>query len=131
MTKEELAAQLNWCEYSEELKNVDIELIKKSNLVVVFWASDDLMEFEWAISDERGCFEWWEVFINKDWILRECCDNCPSYEKALDTAKCIEAIRAYHWCNWRYKTDIPHACFDVMEWEDKYCRGIVFSMDDV
>jgi len=40
------------------------------------------------------------------------------------------------WCagdeySWTYGTQIPHACFDVMENDMEYCRGIVFSIADI
>ena len=32
---------------------------------------------------------------------------------------------------WVYHTEIPHACFDIVEGNEKYCRGIVFSLNDL
>ena len=51
----------------------------------------------------------------------------------------IEAV----WCSkennpviaWTYKTEIPHATFDVLETDDEeseiQCRGLVFSIKDL
>ena len=33
--------------------------------------------------------------------------------------------------SWSYLTDIPHKTFDIMEDGEIYCRGIVFSLDDL
>ncbi len=30
-----------------------------------------------------------------------------------------------------YNTNIPHVTFDVMENNDKYCKGIVFKLSDL
>jgi hypothetical protein len=45
------------------------------------------------------------------------------------------------WCNdsegdgeratWTYKTDIPHETFEIYDNGKLYCRGIVFSVDEV
>ena len=32
---------------------------------------------------------------------------------------------------WIYRTEIPHACFDILENGEKYCKGIVFSLNDL
>ncbi|MNW22346.1 hypothetical protein D3C71_2237660 [compost metagenome] len=45
------------------------------------------------------------------------------------SAKSIEAL----WCkedgySWTYKTEIPHATFEVADGDEPYCRGIVFSL---
>jgi DNA-binding XRE family transcriptional regulator len=34
-------------------------------------------------------------------------------------------------CSWLIKTDIPHATFDITEDGELFCRGIVFSIDDL
>ena len=62
----------------------------------------------------------------------ECdCEHCGYTDKADKCAR-LEAV----WCDgdeysWTYKTDIPHATFDVMEDGEKFCRGIVFSVNDL
>jgi hypothetical protein len=67
------------------------------------------------------------------------CDNedCPYFEKLKQKAKTIEAI----WCegdeekenpiSWTYETDIPHSTFGIVEDDEIYCIGIVFSINDL
>lgn len=43
----------------------------------------------------------------------------------------ITAIWDNYGYSWTYKTTIPHETFEIMEGEQKYCRGIVFSTDDL
>jgi hypothetical protein len=121
MTKEELAQALNGCEYRNEISKDLARDAKNAGLVVVFGASDDLIEFRGAIYDEVGAYDGGEALITSSGLLDEC-----------TRARVIEAI----WNDteapcWSYETDIPHATFDVMEDDEIHCRGIVFSLSDV
>ena len=136
MTKEELAKKLNGRKYREEITPEEEQEAKSNNLVVVFGASDDLMEFRGAIYDEIGVWEGGVVSIDKNGpIINECdSDECPYFERRKELGTKIEAIWAppeYRCVSWAYKTEIPHAKFSVMEDGKVYCRGIVFSLDDV
>jgi Rad3-related DNA helicase len=137
MTKEELAQELNGREYRMEITREEAKEAKSNNLVVVFGASDDLMEFRGAIDDETDAYEGVTVSIDKNGLLENQCDNdeCPYFADRTAKAAKIKAV----WCphgkdlSWEYYTEIPHATFYVMD-KDKshfYCRGIVFSMGDV
>ena len=57
MTKEELAALINGRKYRHELTDKEEKAAKDARLVVVFGASDDLMEFRGAINDECGAYD--------------------------------------------------------------------------
>lgn len=114
---------------------------KAAGLVVVFGYSDDNVELRGAIDDEVAAWE--------GTVLRVCADGLlPDWDvdKFTDEAtaetyfrrkaagfKQIEAL----WCPdgmnlaWAYKTDIPHATFDVMEDGSVFSRGIVFALADV
>jgi len=125
MNKEQLAELLNGREIGNEITKDEIKIAKENNLVVVFGASDDLMEFEGAISEEFGT----EAEFNKDGsFIERCDDECVHYKKALENANKIEAD--YTKNGWRYKTEIPHVTFDIMEDGELYCKGIVFSLLD-
>lgn len=138
MNKQELAAKLSNTEYplsiSKELKS---ELIN-NNLVVIYGASDDLMEFDGAIYDEVSVYEGGPAFINANEVMSP--DDVEELDGGdLETvlhhfpkAKLIEAL----WCKedgvtWSYKTDIPHETFDIIEDGEVFCRGIVFSLDEL
>lgn len=139
MTKEELAAQLNGIEYpcriSKELKAA----AKAAGLVIVYGASDDLMEFDGAIYDEVGVYNGGEALLDAKGVLDRSQIDDDDDEAIADFvarkggARKIEAI----WSNagneaaWTYKTDIPHVNFDVMDEGDTYCRGLVFALSDL
>jgi Ribosomal protein L4 len=138
MTAKELAERLNKRQYRAEMTDAEKALAKENRLVVVFGASDDLMEFRGAIYDEVDCCEGGVAFIDRDKVYRKprCCevdaDECPLLREKLDGLTCIEAV----WCgdtgaSWSYKTLAPHETFEIMEDDELYCIGIVFSLDDL
>lgn len=110
--------------------------------MVVFAASDDLMEFRGAIRDEVGALDGGQAWIVNGslWIGPDCEDNhgrgCKHAQAADKAAKAsghkIEAI----WCQdgspyaWQITSDVPHAVFEIVEDGDPFCRGIVFDLKD-
>lgn len=133
MTKEEFAARLNGREYLEEITSAEEEAAKLLGLVVIFGASDDLMEFRGAIHEEGDAYEGTTTYFDAGGLLQNDCDNeqCPHFKKLKKSAKTIKALWDKDGYSWTYETDIPHATFDIMEDGEKYCRGIVFSMSDL
>ncbi len=138
MTKELLAARLTGRGIGEEIAAVEEQQAKKAGLVVVFGASDDLMEFRGAISDEIGAWNGAQAQIDKEGLLpeRDSIDDDDELEKYFarkrGRLKSIDAL----WCkepnySWTFKTDIPHATFEIVEDGEPYCRGIVFALTDV
>lgn len=132
MTKELLAKQLNGSEYPLRIDNELIHVMRDNNLVVVYGYSDDIMCFVGAINDEVDCYEGGEAYIFGGGLLFfECDDNypkCPYKTKLRQQAEKIEALWDQQGYCWIYKTDIPHAVFDVIEDKEKYCRGIIFKI---
>lgn len=142
MTKEELAGYLHGrAEYGSEITPALEAGAKEDGLVVVFGASDDLIEFRGAIHDERGAYEGGEFWIvdGKLWEGMDCdgdggrgCKHARAADagaKSLGTK--IMAVWDAEGYSWLYATSIPHATFDILEGEEKYCRGIVFSLGDL
>lgn len=134
MTKDELAGLLNGCTYRNEIGPATARRAKAAGLVVVFGASDDLMEFRGAIDEEISCYGGTTVSLTSSGLLPSC-DNedCPYMAKAAKEAATIDAC----WCEddnprgWSYRTKIPHIPFDVFEDGMIECRGIVFALADV
>jgi hypothetical protein len=137
MTKESLAAAIHGCEYGQELSRFDGREAKAAGLVVVYGASDDLMEFEGAISDELDCSEGGSTMIDaKGLVDRNAIDDrddeaIADYVARKPKARTIRAVWGKGDASWSYETDIPHATFDVLEDGEVYCRGIVFSLADL
>jgi hypothetical protein len=140
MKKEDLAATLNGVQYPahRSITGHIIEQAKAGGLVIVYGASDDLMEFAGAIRDEVGCYEGGEALVDAKGVLdRDQIDDdddeaIADYVTRKKAGRTIEAL----WCaedgiSWTYKTDIPHATFEVHEGDEIYCRGIVFALADL
>lgn len=141
MTPKELADLLNGREIGEEITREEAKVAKVKGLVVVFGASDDLMEFKGAIDEEIGAYEGavaivdptglsleWEEIEDRD---RNDIDFMRDWFKREGTGKTIEAL----WCktdacSWTFETSIPYETFDIMEDGELYCRGIVFRLAD-
>jgi hypothetical protein len=138
MTKEELAAMLDGREYRNEISKQEEEAAKESGLVVVFGASDDLMEFRGAIYDEDDCYEGGTAHMDENGLLENECDNvdCPHFDKLKEKAKKIKALwfaeeTKTGYISWTYETDIPHSTFKIMEGKEIYCIGIVFNINNL
>ena len=128
-----LAKKLNGRQYGAELTEDEEIWAKNNGLVVVCGASDDLMEFYGAINDEIDCYNGDTFAFTKDGFKT---DANGSYvgNNIIKAIWCEydNEYPKYHY-TWRYETDIPHFCFDIIEDDehDPYCQGIVFSVDDL
>jgi len=116
------------------------EIAKENWLVVVFGASDDLMEFRWAICDEIGAYEGTIAYIAKWMLLNWDVEPFGDIEEMADfldlfwvdtQSNRIEASFGEEDVTWRYKTEISHSTFNIMEDDELYCVGIVFDMKDL
>jgi len=136
MTKEQLAELLDGRMYGSETTKEERAAARESGLVVVFGASDDLMEFCGAIYDEVDCYEGGAAYLDEspgfiNGLFESKChdDDCPYAEKERMNCRTIKAI----WCppgggSWAYETEIPHATFNIYEDGELYCVGIVFDI---
>lgn len=132
MNLEDLFAEINGKEYPFDLSK-ELEIAAKENdIVVVFGASDDLMEFRGAISDELGAYDGTTAYLNSFGLLQNDCgdEDCPYFEKIKASAKTISAIWDSEGFSWTYDTEIPHKTFVIIEDSDTYCRGIIFYLKD-
>ena len=139
MNTKDLAKLLDGREMGSEINEAEEALAHGKGLVVVFGASDDLVEFRGAIEDEQGCYDGGTMLVDKKGLLPERDqiddgddDALKDYFKREPKAKKIEAC----WCaedgySWTYSTDIPHETFEIVEGGEPYCRGIVFSIKDL
>jgi hypothetical protein len=133
MTPQELAAQLDGRNYREEITDDEANAAYDAGLVVVFGASDDLVELRGKIDNEVGAYNGTTIYLTSAGLLENECndDGCPYFEKLKESASAIEAQFDKDGYTWTYKTAIPHAVFDITEDGEKYCRGIVFALADV
>ena len=130
---DELIKLLNNRNYCDEITPEIKEFATKNNLVIVYGASDDLMEFTGAIHEEVDCYGGGEAHLIGKELATNLCDDplCPYYKKNFLDAIEIKAIWGEGGYSWTYETKIPHKTFDIIDDDDKYCRGIVFSIEDL
>ena len=133
MITKEIAAILDGMEYGDTISETNLKYAKENGAAIVVGASDDLLEFYGAINDEASCYGGGTVYFNHSGELRSECnsDDCPYFEKTKANASKIKAIWDSEGYSWTYETDIPHETFEILGDGEKYCRGIVFSIDDV
>ena len=138
MDAKELAAKLNGREYCREITDEEVRQAKEAGLVVVFGASDDLIEFRGAIRDEGDCYDGGTVLIDTKGVLpswdsaSECEESAQEYFERKAKARTITALWAKEpGYSWTYKTDIPHETFEIVEDGEPYCRGIVFNIGEI
>lgn len=144
MTKEDLAAKLNGREYTNEMTDAEAKEARNNGLLVIFGASDDLVEFRGTTNDEADANGGTTIYIlggkvlpglpdkdSEEWATLMTYGVLAAAQERYKTALVVTA----HWCagrdySWTYSTDAPHATFDIMDVDgiDKYCRGIVLNM---
>ena len=128
-----IADALDGIEYGEKIDPTILKNAKTFGAVIVFGASDDLVEFRGAIDGEADCDGTGTICFNRSGELRSECseDDCPYFEAICRKASEIKAIWGAEGYSWTYETDIPHETFEILERGIKYCRGVVFNIDDV
>lgn len=150
ISKERLAEIINGREYREEVTPEIEQVAKASNLVIIYWYSDDWVELRWAINDELWAYNWTSFYISKSWKLLnrrwetsneiddlDINDNTKTVLKELyikylsENAANITADYDTDWYSWVIKTDCPHSTFEIMEEWEKFCKWIVINLNDI
>jgi len=137
MTKHQaLAEQINGIEYGTD------PVCKEPGLVVLYGASDDLLELNGAIYDELGAYNGGEYYLckkKKGWQALNEEDFEDDQEKASEYDVAIPHIKIkMSWdvdtpdgrFSWLLTTDYPHhSHFDIMEDGEVFCRGLVIDLN--
>ena len=132
MNAYELAKMLDGMNYKVPLLSKEIcEKAKAAGLVVVYGASDDLIEFEGALEDEGDCFEGGNVYINQYGVIQEDDIEDPSEVRKIRAKWCAEEAENGDIIPWTYETDTPHEAFMIFDDGNPDCRGIVFHISDL
>lgn len=140
LTKEELAARLTGREYMLEITDELEAEAKAAGLLVVYGYSDDSVELRGAWHDEISMYDGGDFDIDRDGIVHEVDDESLLDHGAEWVAEMVERRKRARtisalWCEsewpWMYRTDIPHATFEIYDEGEKYCRGIVIALADL
>lgn len=130
MTKEEAATILNGNQYRDEGSKELFAAMREARLVAVFGASDDLTIFAGAMDDEQYLGDF--PIGSSGLIISECeeGENCPYFAKIIEGAPLIQTDFSGT-SGFQVTTKLPHARFIIMEDDEQYGEGLVFSLDDV
>lgn len=90
-TKEQMAERLNGRQYGRDTTKEDIQLARESGLVIIYGASDDIVEFEGAIVDEIGAYNGTDFIIATPGTEIPVDEDEETYRKA----KCYEVMKAW------------------------------------
>jgi len=109
------------------------ELDLPKGVVVAYGMSDDLLEFEGAISDEVGAFNGATVYISEGKIVSAAV--CPECGRTFGNVICVSA----NWNDtpgngepcWTVHVNVPSHPFTIMENGEAFCKGVVFSTENV
>lgn len=133
MDIKDFAEYLNGREYGyPQFASGEVRIAKDNGFVIVYGASDDLIEFEGAICDEGGCFDGGRVYFNCDGVCQDE-EEKKNYPNWIEALWCEDSIRDDEGgiITWTYRTDIPHETFMIYDEGEPYCRAIVFSINDL
>lgn len=134
-TKEQWAELLNGREYRSEITKQEEAEAKAEGIVIVYGASDDLVEFAGAINDEMS--EGHELAFNKEGkFMPQIDDETQNFLEENDLMSVLAARHTNRLTGnydgvWRFTTEIPHATFNVMEDGEIATVGIVFNLSDL
>ena len=138
----ELAKKLHGREIDEEINSEEEAQAKKDGLIVIFGASDDLIEFRGAIHDEIGVCERGSMHLHSKGLMDNPvnieCERCRARAIQVQN-KCVQVD--YRWDEGGYSwlihaeynlqrglPKVEYGTFDIMEDGEPYCRGIVISI---
>ena len=136
LSKELLAGLLTGREYGSEMAKEEELQAKAAGLIVIFGASDDLMEFRGFVDDERGAptialldakglLPFREDIQHDDDALKDYFTRAPQ-------VRAVDALwNKEDGYSWTYRTEVPHATFEIVEDGEPYCRGIVIDVADL
>ena len=139
MTIKEWATLLNGREYTKEMTKAEEKQAKEDGVVIVFGASDDLIEFRGVVDDEAGAWEGTTEKITPTAKLYNPNENKETLEfnsmqisnmLKIQSIWCPKNENGEIWASWEVRTKVPHETFDIMEDGEIFCRGIVFRWID-
>lgn len=114
------------------LSQKERQIAKHNRFVVMYGCSDDLLELEGALFDEFGAYEGTHIYFAPDGsYIQDQSQNPPvNRNKYPWYAKLMwcEESSAY---SWTFDTNIPHAEIEVTDGGSRYCRAIVFDLNDL
>ena len=132
MNIEQFANSLNNRQHLEEITKEEEKFAAKNNWLVVFGYSDDNIELRGAIYEELGAWNGTTIYLLNGELLEYCECECKYYIEAKNKSKIIKANwndSSEEFC-WTIESDVKHYNFEILDGEDKFCKGAVFDIRD-
>lgn len=128
MTAAELAAKLDGKDFMTEMPEDDA---RENRLFIVFGYSDDLIEIRGFQDEEIYAFSGETFYINPEtgYVAAEEGDETEYFKNTVSNWG--KVYGEYKNRVWEFETKIPHSTFNLYDEDDLFCKGIVFSMDDL
>lgn len=96
--------------------------------LIIFGSSDDLVEICGKRSDELDAFRPTTFYVSQHRIYTAD-ETHPAAARPVHAE--YSQPTAAQPSLWKFKTDIPHATFDIMEDGELYCRGLVIDTTNI
>ena len=137
MELKEFAKMLDGREYAcPQFTKEEIMIAKENRFVIIYGASDDLMEIDGAITDEAGVWDGGTVHIQIPYdgpgqiigggVVAG--NNGQHNVLRVEAKWCKDKTEDGNTITWSYDTSIPHEEFDILEDGEVNCRAIVFKV---
>lgn len=138
MNAKEWAERLNGREYRDEMNGFEEKQAHDDGVIIVFGASDDLIEFRGVINDEGYAWDGVTVSLtNKPSLFKED-ENQETLEfnrmqianmNKVQAIWCPTGQDGRVWASWHIVLhgSLQGHPFDIMEDGELFCRGIVFD----
>ena len=108
----------------------EIQTARENGFVITCGIPDSLIVFDGAVKGDGICFGSGKVFFNHDEVYQGY--NKEKYPYCINVVWCGgETDETGQEITWTYETEIPHETFMIYEDREPYCRGIVFSVEDL
>jgi hypothetical protein len=144
MTKEELATRLDGRECGREVADHEMGAIKAAGLVVLYGASDDLLELRGVIYDELGAYHGRTAILfpyknTVEAIDADCIRDLEEARQQVAAEDSRDRGNLVHarWCAkdyegpWFIESPLPYAPFHILHKGRRYCRGIVLDVNEL
>jgi hypothetical protein len=149
LNEQEVVKLLNGRDCENLITDSEIEILKNNNLVIVYGENDNLIKFKGVFNDEQeyyNIFQKQYITVNPKGIYKGICSHkdcehyeffsnfyCENCEFAGDDSKnfVITVLYGATYFAWLILTHIQHSSFDILKNDKKFCKGIVFNLDNI
>jgi hypothetical protein len=110
--------------------------LKENGLILVYGSSDDTICVSGAINDSEYISNCMAILLSKEGILKsnEDLDTDEELDKwrlQRENSRRIHIVWSEGEYDWEYETDIKHVTFEILDGDEKYCRGLIFKLEDL